>query len=255
MQHLLRIVLFASIVSWMTTALPAAEIKSADIMIKSGDEQIKAFLAEPVGEGPFPGIVVIQEWWGLNDWVKDQAKRLAEQGYVAIAPDLYRGKITADPKIAGQLLKGLPDDRALGDLRAAVDELVSHKNVKLKIGAIGWCMGGGFALKMALADKRVHACVICYGRLVTEADGLKTLSPNASVLGIFGEEDKGIPPAQVKAFEVALKEAGKKSAGIHIFPAAGHGFMRDMNKNPAYKADDTKKAWALIEAYFAKTLK
>ena len=98
-------------------------MKTKEITFKSGDEQIKGFLAEPDGKGPFPAIVVIQEWWGLSDWIKDNAKRLAGQGYVCLAPDLYRGKVTEDRQVASQLLKGLPRDRAVRNLKAAVNAL------------------------------------------------------------------------------------------------------------------------------------
>src|SRR6516165_1359333 len=151
----------------LALAVPAlaaeTKVKTSEIKFKSGDEEIKGFLAEPEGKGPFPAIVVIQEWWGLTDWIKDNAKRLAAQGYVTLAPDLYRGKVTDDPAVAGQLLKGLPQDRALRDLKAAVDTLAARDNVqKDKIGSIGWCMGGGFSLQLALADDRIKACVMCY---------------------------------------------------------------------------------------------
>ncbi len=232
-----------------------ADVKSKEITFKSGDEQIKGFLAEPDGKGPFPAIVVIQEWWGLSDWIKDNAKRLAAQGYVCLAPDLYRGKVTEDRKVASQLLKGLPRDRAIRDLKAAVDVLAGMDNVKKnRIGSIGWCMGGGYSLQLALHDSRVRACVICYGAVVTDAEKLKPL--DAAVLGIFGEQDKGIPPASVKEFAAALKTAGKKVDQIKFFPA-GHGFMRPSsatNQNPAYNEAAAKQAWQLIDKFFAREL-
>lgn len=234
----------------------AAQVTTKDITIPSGDEKIKAFLAVPEGDGPFPAVVVIQEWWGLNDWMKEKAKRLAAKGYVALAPDLYRGKVTDNPKVAMNLIKGLPHDRALQDLKAAVNSLLHMKNVdKHKIGAIGWCMGGGYSLQLALNDERIAACVICYGRVIGEADKLKPLK--ARVLGIFGADDKGIPADGVRAFESALKEAGKKVERIHIFDGAGHGFMREMNgakENPAYRAEQTAAAWKAIDSFFAKSL-
>src|SRR5262249_54094115 len=184
------------------TAAPClgAEVKTSDITFKSGDEEVKGFLAEPDGKGPFPAIVVIQEWWGLTDWIKDNAKRLAGQGYVALAPDLYRGKVADDPAVARQLMMGLPRDRSLRDLKGAVDALAARPNVqKDHLGSIGWCMGGGYSLQLALADERIKACAMCYGTPVTDADKLKSLQ--ATVLGIFGEEDKGIPPETVHKFE------------------------------------------------------
>jgi carboxymethylenebutenolidase len=236
--------------------MAAADVKTMEITLKSGGGETKAFLAEPEGKGPFPGVVVIQEWWGLTDWIKENAKRLAAQGYVALAPDLYHGKATDDPNIARQLLQGLPADRAVRDLKAAVSALAGRANVKKdRIGAIGWCMGGGFALQLALEDAQVGACVMCYGRVVTDPAKLKPL--HATVLGIFGEEDKGIPPKAVREFEQELKKEGKKVAGIEIYKA-GHGFMRPGNgpgkPNPEYREQEAKEAWKQIEAFFAREL-
>jgi carboxymethylenebutenolidase len=238
-------------------AAPAlGQVKTSDITFKSGDEEIKGFLAVPEGKGPFPAVVVIQEWWGLNDWIKDNAKRLAAKGYVALAPDLYRGKVTDNPKVASQLIKGLPPDRALRDLQSSVAYLAHMKNVRRdRIGTIGWCMGGGYSLQLALHNHTLKACVICYGRVVTEPEKLKPLA--ARVLGIFGEEDKGIPAKSVREFNAALKTAGKKVERIHIFAEAGHGFMRPANgttKNPAYRETQANQAWVAIEEFFAKTL-
>jgi carboxymethylenebutenolidase len=235
----------------------AAEVKTGEVTFKSGDEEIKGFLAEPEGKGPFPAVVVIQEWWGLNDWIKDNAKRLAAQGYVALAPDLYRGKVTTDPQVARQLLGGLPKDRALRDLKAAVDTLAAKDNVKKdRLGSIGWCMGGGYSLQLALHDDRLKACAMCYGAVVTDPEMLRPLQ--ATVLGVFGEEDKGIPPEAVHKFEDALKEAGKKVERIKEYKA-GHGFMRPKNgpdkDNPAYREEEAKEAWQAIDGFFAKHLK
>jgi len=233
-----------------------AAVKTTDVTFKSGTEEAKGFLAEPEGKGPFPAVVVIQEWWGLTDWIKENAKRLAEQGYVALAPDLYRGKVATDPMMAQRLMRGLPADRAVRDLKGAVDALAGRENVdKSRLGSIGWCMGGGYSLQLALADPRIKACTICYGRVVTDSAKLKSLQ--ATVLGIFGEEDRGIPPADVEKFEAALKEAGKKVERIHEFKA-GHGFMRpgagDM-KNAAYREGPAREAWQDIDQFFAKALK
>jgi carboxymethylenebutenolidase len=237
-------------------ASPALAAKTMDITLKSGDEEIKGFLAVPDGKGPHPGIVVIQEWWGLTDWIKDNAKRLADQGYVALAPDLYRGKVAATREEAMRLITGMPQDRAQRDLKAAVDTLAMRDDVdKERLGSIGWCMGGGLSLQAALHDSRIKACAMCYGRVVTDAGNLKSL--NATVLGIFGEEDMGIKPADVHKFEDALKEAGKKTAGIHEYKA-GHGFMRPPSSdlpNPAYREAEAKDAWQQIDKFFAETLK
>ena len=232
------------------------EVKGRMITFKSGGDKVKAFLAEPSGKGPFPGIIVIQEWWGLTDWIKDNARRLAKQGYVALAPDLYRGKLTDDPAVAKQLLNGLDKDRAVRDLKAAVDALAGRADVqKDQVGCIGWCMGGGYALKLALADNRVKACAMCYGPPVTDPAELKSL--NATILGVYGAQDKGIPPETVQKFRVALEQDRKQIAGIQEYNA-GHGFMRPSNgpgkDNPAYNEAEAKRAWEAVDAFFAKTL-
>src|SRR5262249_5149475 len=151
-------------------------------------------------------------------------RRLADHGYVALAPDLYRGKVAEDPTMARQLMTSMPRDRALRDLKGAVDALAARDDVdKEKLGSLGWCMGGGYSLQLALHEPRIKACAMCYGAVVTDPNALKPLG--ATVLGIFGEEDRGINPDAVHKFEQALKEAGKKVAGIREYKA-GHGFMR-----------------------------
>ena len=238
----------------LTPAVRAAEAKvvTKEVTFKSGDDEVKGYLAMPEGKGPFPGIIVIQEWWGLTDWIKENARHFAERGYVALAPDLYRGKATNDPSVAMKLARGLPADRAVRDLKAATDYLAKNEKVKKdRLGSIGWCMGGGYSLQLALKDKRIVACAICYGRVETDPDALKPL--NATILGVFGKEDKGIPITRVREFAKALKDAGKKVEAIHEYDA-GHGFMRP-GKNPAHNADEAKRAWEAIDKFFAKTLK
>jgi carboxymethylenebutenolidase len=232
-----------------------ADIETKEITLNSGDGDFKAFVAIPDGKGPFPAVVVIQEWWGLNDWIKENAKNFAKKGYVAIAPDLYHGKVTSDPKEAGTLIKGLPKDRAIRDLKAAVTKLSEMPNVaKGKIGSIGWCMGGMYSLQGALNDDRIKACVMCYGQVVTKADDLKSLK--APVLGLFGEDDKGIPATGVREFEKALQSL-KLVEKINLYPGAGHGFMRAPStalQNPEYRETQANDAWRQIDAFFAKTL-
>src|SRR5262249_34908161 len=161
-------------------------------------------LALPKNAKKAPAVIVIQEWWGLNDWVKDQARAFAAEGYVALAPDLYRGKVAANPDEAHQLMRGLPEDRALRDLNAAVDYLKSRPDVNAEaIGCVGFCMGGGYSLSLALDNASIKACDIYYGRLLTDESTLSKL--HAAVLGNFGAEDKGITADDVKAFEATLK--------------------------------------------------
>jgi carboxymethylenebutenolidase len=231
------------------TAL-AAESKS--VSYKSGDESVQAVLYTPAGKGPFPAIIVIHEWWGLNDWVKDQASKLADQGYEALAIDLYRGKVATTPEMAHEIMRGVPEDRAKRDLHAAFEFLQSQPDVrKDRIGAIGWCMGGGYSLDVALREPTLAADVINYGHLATDPEALKKI--NAPILGLFGGQDQGIPAADVKKFAETLDKMGKK-IDVKIYDDAGHGFENSNNKG-GYRADDAADAWKRIVSFFAETLK
>src|SRR4051794_28711894 len=170
-----------------------------NVTYKSGSDTVHGIVYTPAGKGPFPGIIVIHEWWGLNDWVKEQASKLADQGYVTLAVDLYRGKVATNSDEAHELMRGVPEDRATRDLLAASNYLRSLKNVNAeKVGAIGWCMGGGYALDLAVNDPKLAAAVINYGHLATEPETLKKI--NAPILGLFGGKDRGIPVESVQTF-------------------------------------------------------
>ena len=222
------------------------------VTYKSGDESVSGMLYQPSGKGPFPAIVVIHEWWGLNDWVKEQASKLSDQGYVTLAIDLYRGKVASTPEEAHELMRGVPEDRATRDLLAATAYLRSLKNIKPeKIGAVGWCMGGGYSLDLAVNDPKLAADVINYGHLATEPETLKKI--NAPVLGNFGGQDKGIPPEDVNKFADELKKLGK-SVDVKIYPEAGHAFENPNNK-AGYRPDDAADAWQRTVKFFAAHLK
>ena len=233
-------------------AMTSVAADSRAVSYKSGDETVNALLYTPPGKGPFPAIVVIHEWWGLNDWVKEEASKLADQGYAALAIDLYRGKVATTPDEAHEIMRGLPQDRAIRDLLAATTYLRAQKNIDPKrVGSIGWCMGGGYSLDLALNDPKLKATVINYGHLATDDASLKKI--NAAILGIFGGQDKGIPVADVNKFESQLKALGK-TVEIHIFPDAGHAFENPNNKQ-GYRAEDAAQAWKLTVDFLAKNLK
>ena len=239
---------------WIVLLLAVATF-AADgkpVSYKSGDETVNAVLYTPVGKGPFPAIIVIHEWWGLNDWVKDQAAKLAGEGYAALAIDLYRGKVATTPDQAHEIMRGVPEDRAKRDLHSAFAFLQSQANVKKdRIGAIGWCMGGGYSLDVALQEPALAADVINYGHLATDPDALKKI--NAPILGLFGALDQGIPPHDVKKFLETLDGMGKKIE-IKIYDDAGHGFENPNNKD-GYRAADAADAWKRIVTFLGETLK
>lgn len=233
-----------------TVSASAAEGKP--VSYKSGDETVQGMLYTPGGKGPFPALIVIHEWWGLNDWVKEQASKLADQGYAALAIDLYRGKVATTPDEAHEIMRGVPEDRAKRDLAAAFDFLKSQKNVKPdRVGSIGWCMGGGYSLDIALQEPTLAADVINYGHLAVDENTLKKI--NAPILGIFGGKDRGIPVEDVKKFEQTLKQSGKK-VEIVIYPDAGHAFENPNNKE-GYRSQDAADAWKRTLDFLAGTLK
>ena len=198
-----------------------------------------------------PAIIVIQEWWGLNDWIRQQSDRFAGQGMVALAVDLYRGKSTTDPSEAHELMRGLPEDRAMADLQAGLRYLRGRSDVdSSRIAVIGWCMGGGYALQLAIAEPGLAGAVINYGHLVTDPKTIASIRP--PILGNFGALDRGIPPEDVKAFDAALKSAGK-SSDIKIYEKAGHGFMNPNNKDGYVKASATD-AGKRIDGFLRKRL-
>lgn len=233
-------------------ALYAGAVKTETVEFKSGNETIGGFLALPEGPGAHPGVVVIHEWWGLNDWVKEQAEKLAGQGYVALAVDLYRGKVATDASQAHELMRGLPQDRGINDLKAAVTYLAARKDVKAeRIGSIGWCMGGGFSIQLAVHDPRLRACVINYGALPTDPNDMQLIG--GAVLGNFGADDRGITAADVEAFRKAMNTA-QRAFDVKVYPGAGHGFMNQNNKD-GYRPEATADAWARTLAFFKGTLK
>jgi len=233
-------------------SLSAFAATPKDVTYKSGDETVRGIVYTPDGKGPFPALIVIHEWWGLNDWVKEQASKLADQGYVTLAVDLYRGKVAASPEEAHEIMRGVPEDRAKRDLTAAFDFLQSQSNVKkTKIGAIGWCMGGGYALDVALQEPTLAADVINYGHLATDPAALKNV--NAPILGLFGGQDRGISPDDVHKFEQQMKSLGKK-IDVTIYSDAGHAFENPNNKD-GYREKDAADAWSKTVAFLDQTLK
>src|SRR5688500_15038783 len=142
----------------IVAAATAAGAAEQTVSYKSGAESVSGLLVTPEGKGPFPAVIVIHEWWGLDGWVKDQARALAKEGYVALAVDLYRGKATDKQEEAHQLMSGMPADRAMRDLESAFAYLKVRKDVRAgRIGAIGWCMGGRYSLGLATEEPALAA--------------------------------------------------------------------------------------------------
>jgi carboxymethylenebutenolidase len=231
-----------------------SKVSSKTVSYKSGDDTISGVLYAPATKGntKLPAIVVIHEWYGLNDWAKQQAEELASQGYETLAVDLYRGKVAKTRDEAHELMNGLPHDRAVRDLRAAVAYLKSQPNVDSnKIGAIGWCMGGTYSAQLAVAEPTLAADIVNYGWLPESDADAKAVK--AKMLGNFGGEDQGITAESIHKFEQQMKANGNP-VDFKIYPDAGHGFQNPINGkgyNPQATADAKKR----ISDFFAATLK
>jgi carboxymethylenebutenolidase len=234
------------------TTLPTT---SETISLRSGKDTVKGFLSRPEGKGPFPAILILHGDFGPTPWVKKQAQRLADEGYLTLAIDLYRGEMPKDIEEAHILERALPEERVMRDVKAAVDYLAASPLVrKDRIGILGWDMGGGYALDGAIHDPRLRAAVVCYGRLRTDPKLLSKLKN--SVLGIFAGADEGISADTIKQFQKAMMKAGKR-VEMQVFPGVGNGFMDPGSPYlsrptpPATIAD----AWRRIDAYLDAELR
>lgn len=209
---------------------------------------VTGYIARPQGEGQFPGVIVIQEWWGLVPHIKNVAERFAQEGFIALAPDLYHGQTATEPDRAMQLARSMAWDSALHDLRASAKYLKGHPNCSGKLGVVGFCMGGGLSYRFAAHSDAPGAAVIFYGSSPNQLEEAKSVV--APVLGLYGEADTRITSA-APALADAMRAAGK-SFEHHVYPGAPHGFFND--DSPAYKADAAQDAWAKTLAFFQQHL-
>jgi carboxymethylenebutenolidase len=230
-----------------------AETKGEMVEFESNGATAQGYLATPAS-GRGPGIVVIQEWWGLVPHIKDVADRFAAEGFTALAPDLYHGEKTTSPDEAGKLMMALDIERAEKDLRGAVRFLASHEATADggggRVGTIGFCMGGVLSLYAACKNRQVGACVVFYGIHPKVNPPLEDLA--APVLGIYAERDQMVPPEAVRELETRLKSLGKQ-AEMHIYPGTDHAFFNDTRPgvhDPAAAAD----AWRRTLDFFRQHL-
>ncbi|MBI2655022.1 dienelactone hydrolase family protein [Candidatus Woesearchaeota archaeon] len=210
------------------------------------------YLAQPKEPGNYPGIVMIHEWIGLNDYVREMARQLAAEGYVVLAVDLYEGKVAKDSTEARALSTGVRNNipTAVSNMKSAVAYLKTLDNVDgSKIASMGWCFGGAMSLQLAL-NQELAATVIYYGNLETNTSKLSFIE--WPVLGIFGEADTSIPAATVRQFDAALDELGIENE-IYIYPNVGHAFANPSGMN--YAAEETKDAWKKTVEFLGRSLK
>jgi carboxymethylenebutenolidase len=221
-----------------------------EIDFSSNGETTRGYLAVPAS-GHGPGVIVIQEWWGLVPHIRDVCDRFAREGFVALAPDLYRGDSTQDPDEAGRLMMGLEIPRAARDLDGAVQALLGHDAVDgARLGAIGFCMGGQLALYAATRNPRIGAVADFYGvhpNVTLDLSGLE-----AAVLGVFAENDGFVTPETARKLETDLKGAGVRTS-FHVFPGVDHAFFNDTRPD-VYDAEAAARAWAETLAFFRAEL-
>lgn len=221
------------------------------IQYQRNGQKVGAYLATPSGAGPFPAVIVIQEWWGLNAHIKEVAERYTREGYVALAPDLYHGKVTDDPNEAGKLMGALNRDEAIKDLTGGIQYLKSQKTARAdRIGVTGFCMGGSFALLLPCKTKEIKAAAPYYGEVPDEAT-LRGLA--CPVLYIYGDADFWITRDDVRRLEEGLKKLGKPGE-VKIYPGAPHGFFNDTRKD-VHRVAEADDAWRRTLDFFAKHLK
>ncbi len=208
------------------------------------------YLASPAS-GSGPGVIVIQEWWGLVDHIKNLADRFAAAGFVALAPDMYDGQTTDSPDEAGKLMMALEIDKAEKNLRGAIDYLLSRDEVgSATVGTVGFCMGGQLSLYAACANPKVGACVDFYGIHPNVQPNLAGLE--APVLGFFAENDDFVTPDVVGKLEADLTAAGKQ-VDVTIFEGADHAFFND-TRHEVYHAAYAAQCWDRMVAFFGQHL-
>jgi len=220
------------------------------VSFSSNGETTDGFLAVPES-GRGPGVVVIQEWWGLVPHIEDVCRRFAKEGFVALAPDLYHGRTTKSPDDAGKLMMALDIDRAETDIRGAVTHLERLPAVTSKgVGVAGFCMGGQLALFAATKNPDILAAVDFYG--IHPQVKLDFKSMRAAVLGFFAENDKSVPPAAVRELEKQIRGAGR-DVEMHIYPGTQHAFFND-TRPEVYDAKAAQDTWMRMLDFFRKRL-
>ena len=226
------------------------DVRSTDVEFPANGVSGSGYLAQPAGNGTHPGVIVIQEWWGLDGHIRDVAERFAREGFVALAPDLYHGKVASEPDEARKLVMGMSREQALKDLQGAVTYLVGLPEVApKKLGCIGFCMGGSMALFLAVASPKIAAAAPFYAGMQPPPEQLARIE--AELFCAFGADDGGIPPENVRKFEATLREHGKRAV-VRVYDGAPHSFFNDTKDSD--RADASKDAWEQSLALFRRVL-
>lgn len=223
-------------------------ISTEDVTFPANGGTAQGYLAMPEG-APRGGVVVIQEWWGVDEHIKDVTRRFAAEGYVALAPDLYHGAVTSEPDEAMKLVMALQLPEAAQEMAGAAAYVAERTGGgPKKVAAIGFCLGGSLALVLAAGSPHIGAVASYYGGREVPEEQLRRIT--APVLAIFGEADQGIPPERHALLDRVFTDMGLLHA-IYVYPGAPHAFFND-TRPEIYRPLAAQDAWARTLAWFAK---
>ena len=215
--------------------------------------EIRAYLATPAGTGPHPAVLMIHEWWGLNEDVTVLAEALSREGYVVLTPDAFRGGLATTVPQAIAQISSTPTEQIWGDLDAALEFLKGHPQVDSdRIATMGFCFGGSQSMHLGTRAEGLAAVITLYGSSpIADPEQLGNMAANGPVLGIFGEKDGSIPLREVDAFEAALDAVGAENT-ITVYPDIGHAFVKSSN----YQDDGPAgQAWRQILGFLGENLR
>lgn len=228
-------------------------LRGTDVRYVDGDTATTGYLSVPEGDGPFPALVIIHEWNGLQPRVRQLADDLADEGYVTLAADLFKGRTGSNADENMALVSEVNDnpDEMIANLNAAVALLRGRDDVTGRVGAMGWCFGGGIALSFGLDGDNHEATAIFYGRLLDDPEVLAGM--DHEVYGTFGQLDSGPSPEAVESFVAALDAAGVEH-DVHVYDGVNHGFWLRVDEDPAARQAPAEDAWERLKAYLDRTL-
>ena len=234
--------------------MASEDVVSREVTYPGRACKVKAFVVEPAADRAHAAMIVVQEWWGLNDHIRDLARRFAREGYFAIAPDLYSRqghKVATEPNLAAELMGGLKKEDGIEDLQTTVQWLRAQKQTQsARLGITGFCMGGIYALLLPCETREISAAALFYGEIPVD-EKLKNLA--CPILYVYGENDGWIQRSDVDRLAAALKKFDKQGE-IKVYPGCSHGFFNDTRPD-VYRPTEAKDAWDRTLKLFAANLK